>query len=603
MTCIIRRHKLPVALFLISIGAVAALLLIQHANRDVRAEARARFIEQYNRQQSLMAELASHTLEELFATYHRNLDLVVNLFEGKAVTRHRVEEVKGSLKKIYSSLANTPVIEMVIFDSKGTAITIEPYDTYTIGRSYAWRDYYHWAREMGRPGQMYLSPYARLQGGMQRGNKALIVAEGIYGPGEKFLGVVICAIDFEVLAKKHILPIHIGKEGHAWLADISNRTMLVGPSGRLVGLSFEEAFLPRWPRLYQLLLSMENGKPGSDWYDYLDPGTYQHQVRKIGSYHPIRIENRLWALGISTPEHEVEELLSTFLHRQELFANTLLVTVLGVATLLLGFLINWNRVLSAQVKNHTRALSEAHTRLESTFDELLVAKKVAAVGQLALGLSHEIRNPLSAIQMNMQMIRKKIDLAGTLRENFAIVDGEIQRLNRLLKDVMDFARPRSLNLQNTELKEIISRLMQLLSQRLEEQLIRTTVRTESPIQLVCDPEQIHQVLLNLILNAMEAMNETPGERHLTIFARSADGMALVTVSDTGGGIPQGKLEQLFDPFYTTRASGGGLGLSIVQTIVLRHGGSVAVESQPGQGATFTVALPLKGPAGTGDMSQ
>ncbi|WP_243372659.1 ATP-binding protein [Geotalea sp. SG265] len=602
MIFILRRHKLPLALVAVLIGAVAALLLIQRASRDVRAEARARFIEQYNRQQSLMAELASHTLEELFATYHRNLDLVVNLFEGKAVTRERAREVKGSLEKIYGSLANTPVIDMVIFDNRGIAIGVEPYDAYTLGRSYAWRDYYHWAREMGRPGQMYLSPYARLQGGVQRGNKAVIVAEGIYGPGETFLGVVICAIDFDVLAKKHILPIHIGKEGHAWLADISNRTMLVGPSGRLVGLTFEEAFLPRWPRLYRLLLSMENGQPGSDWYDYLDPGSFQHQVRKIGSYHPIRIENRLWALGISTPEHEVDEMLSTFLHRQETFANTLLVTVIGVATLLLGLLLNWNRVLSAQVKHHTGALSEAHSRLESTFHELLVAKKVAAVGHLALGLAHEIRNPLSAIQMNMQMIRKKIDLAGTLRENFAIVDGEIQRLNRLLKNVMDFARPRSLHLQQAELKELIGRLMQLLSQRLEEQLIRTTVRMESPIQLICDPEQIHQVFLNLILNAMEAMGDTAGERHLTIHARSADGMAQITVSDTGAGIPQNKLEQLFDPFFTTRASGGGLGLSIVQTIVLRHGGTVAVESEPGQGASFTVTLPLQGPSETGDTA-
>ena len=268
--------------------------------------------------------------------------------------------------------------------------------------------------------------------------------------------------------------------------------------------------------------------------------------------------------------------------------------------MLLGFLFNWNRLLSAQVETHTSALIEAHSRLESTFDELLVAKKVAAVGHLALGLAHEIRNPLSAIQMNMQMIRKKIDLAGTLRENFSIVDGEIQRLNRLLKDVMDFARPRALRLKTAQVGEIVSRLLQLLSHRLEEQRVRASVQVEPEMQLVCDPEQLHQVLLNLVLNAIEAMSEAPGGRLLSISARTADGMAVIRISDTGSGIPPGKQEQLFDPFFTTRASGGGLGLSIVQTIVLRHGGSVSVDCEPGQGAAFTVMLPLKGPAGTGD---
>jgi two-component system C4-dicarboxylate transport sensor histidine kinase DctB len=297
----------------------------------------------------------------------------------------------------------------------------------------------------------------------------------------------------------------------------------------------------------------------------------------------------------------VEALLSSFLQRQEAISTTLLVTILGGATLLLALLFNWNRSLSTQVGLHTRALSEAHSRLESTFDELLVAKKVAAVGHLALGLVHEIRNPLSAIQMNMQMIRKKIDPSGVLSENFSIVDGEIQRLNRLLKDVMGFARPRPLRLQSVELGEIVGRLIQLMSERLADQRIRVETSIESPLCLVCDPEQIHQVLLNLVLNAVEAMEDVAHDRCLDITAYGEDGQAHILVSDTGGGILKDKREQLFDPFYTTRTSGGGLGLSILQTIVLRHGGSVTVASEPDLGATFTVILPLEGPCEKGEQ--
>ncbi|ABB32375.1 integral membrane sensor signal transduction histidine kinase [Geobacter metallireducens RCH3] len=600
----LRKLKLLLVLVLVVATAVGALLWIRHTTNAVRAEARERFFEQYNRQQSLMAELASHTLEEMFATFHRNLDLVVTLFEGKEVTRRRAEEVGERLKKIYGSLASTPVVDLVIFDSRGTAVAIEPADPYTVGRNYAWRDYIKWAKEKGKPGEMYLSPFTRMEGGKRRGYKALIVAEGIYGPRGEFLGVASCVLDFEKLANKHILPIRVGTHGRAWLADISSRTMLVAPSGRLVGRGFDAAFLPRWPRLYNLLISVEEGKPGSGWYDYLDAEIPDQPVRKLGSYYPFRIENRLWAMGISTPEREVDELLSTFMHRQEAFATTLLVTVLAGATLLMGVLMNWNRILSSQVNHHTKALSEAHSRLESTFDELLVAKKVAAVGHLALGLAHEIRNPLSAIQMNMQMIRKKIAPAGTLRENFSIVEEEIQRLNRLLNDVLDFARSRPLRLETAELEGIVDRLMQLMAQRLEEEQVRSEVRIDSPLNLVCDPEQIHQVLLNLVLNALDAMNRTPPDaRLLTITAQSMSGMALLRVSDTGGGIPPDKLEQLFEPFFTTKASGGGLGLSILQTIVLRHGGSVSVESEPGRGATFTVTLPLGGPAEKGDGLQ
>ncbi|MGB9082259.1 MAG: ATP-binding protein, partial [Desulfuromonadaceae bacterium] len=517
--------------------------------------------------------------------------------------RKRSEEVKGSLNKIYGTLGNTPVIDLVVFDSKGGGVAIEPPDQFTLGRSYAWRDYYRWARENKHPEQMYVTPFMRMEGGRHRGFKELILAKGIYGPRGTFRGVVICTLNFDELARTHILSIHMGTHGHAWLMDSTSRTILVDPNGKIAGKSFDEALLQKWPRLYNLLLSAGNGKPGSDWYDFEDPADPRLQVRKLVSFHSVRLDNRLWILGVATPEREVEALLSPFLQRQEAISTTLLVMILGGTGLLLALLFNWNRALSTQVGLHTRALSDAHTRLESTFNELLVAKKVAAVGHLALGLAHEIRNPLSAIQMNMQMIRKKIHPSGVLNENFSIVEGEIRRLNHLLGDVMDFAGPRPLRLQTVELAEIASRLLQLIDQRLAERRIQVDTSLEPRLTLVCDPDQIHQVLLNLALNAVEAMNGIETERRLCITAYRKDNHACILVSDTGAGIPVAMCEQLFDPFYTTKTSSGGLGLSILQNIVLRHGGSVTVESEPGLGAVFTVALPINGPSGSIEVLQ
>ncbi len=602
MMLFLRKHRLWLVMVLIVTCAIVALMLIDRAKKEVRAEARARFFDQYNRQQYLVAEMASHSLNELFATYNRNLNLVVSLFEGKKVDQKRAEEIKGSLSKIYGSLVDTPVIDLVVYDSKGTAVAIEPNDPYTMGRSYAWREYYRWARENRKPGLMYVSPFMQMEGGRNRGGKGIIVAEGIYGSQGEFHGVVICSLNFDELARKHILSIRIGKHGHAWLVDSTTRTILVDPNGKVAGQNFDKLLSRKWPRLYALLASAEDGKPGSSWYDYEDPDDPHLIVRKQVSYHPVRLDNRLWILGVSTPERDVEALLSPFLRRQDAISTTLLVTILGVAALLLALLLNWNRSLSTLVALHTRALTEAHSRLESTFDELLITKKVAALGRLALGLSHEIRNPLSAIQMNMQMIRKKIEPSGVLSENFSIAEGEIQRLNRLLKDVLDFARPRPLRLQSVALEELICRLLQLLSQRLAERCIHVETCFESPLNLVCDPEQIHQVLLNLVLNAIEAMEGEKNDRCLQITTYGKDNHAYILVSDTGHGIKKEKCEQLFDPFYTTKTSGGGLGLSILQTIVLCHGGSVAVESETGHGAIFTVSLPMMGPSGKGDQS-
>ena len=289
----------------------------------------------------------------------------------------------------------------------------------------------------------------RMEGGIFRGDKALILAERIYGPKREFRGVVLLMLNFDELKRKHILTIRIGKSGYAWLVDTSNQTVLVDPNGRVTDKSFEEAFLPKWPQLFDLLVSTQGGKPGSGWYDYEAPGNPEQKIRKLVSYHPVHIGNQLWTLGVTTPEAEVEALLSTFLSRQEAFANMLLViTVCGAIALLL-VLITWNRLLTGQVNLHTRDLIKARSRHESTYNNLLATQKIAAVGRLALGLVHEIRNPLSAIQMNMQMIRKKIEPSGTLRENFTIVEGEILRLNSLLKDMMNFARTRPLNLQPT----------------------------------------------------------------------------------------------------------------------------------------------------------
>ncbi|GAB4362404.1 MAG: hypothetical protein Kow006_33650 [Gammaproteobacteria bacterium] len=578
---------------LLVVGSVAIAVVYQEAQR-VRTEAREQFYEQYNRQQLLLAEQAANSVEEFFDTLKRNLALVVSLFKDEEVSVARAAAVHGILSRIYESLSDTPIIDLVVFDREGTVVTIFPPDPYTLGRNYAWRDYYRWARDSGKPGQMYVTPFMRMEGGQQRGNKAMILAEGIYGPDGEFLGVAAFPIDFDKLARRHILSVRIGKEGYAWLVDADEQSVLVDPNGRVDGESFRDAFLPRWPNLYQFLLSTLDGIPGTGWYEYEDPVDREKRVRKLVGYQPVRIGERLWVLGVATPEREVDALLSSFLRRQELFSFTLAGAIFGGIALLSLALVFWNRLLSSRVEARTRDLAEARSKLESTFSELLTAKKLAAVGQLALGIVHEIRNPLSAIRMNIQMIRKKLPAQGAVQENFSMVDAEVLRLNRLLNDLLSFARPRPVNLQATDLVEVVERVVRLMGERLAAEGIE--LDTDLPPRLVAlgDAEQIEQIILNLVLNAIEAMEGTGGERRIVIGVRAINGSVEISVGDTGPGVAEEERDKIFDPFYTTKSSGGGLGLSTVQSIVLHHHGSVDVRNRPTGGALFTVRLPIDG---------
>ncbi|MCW8944240.1 MAG: cache domain-containing protein [Sedimenticola sp.] len=585
-----------VAICLLVAVSTAALIGILQTTDAVRLEAQERFFEQYNQQQLTLAEQAAHSIEETFATFRRNLSLVASLFEEQGVTRERAERLSNSLQRMYESLMETDIIDLVVFDQGGTVVAISPSDDYTLGRNYAWRDYYQWARDKGKPGQMYLSPFMRLEGGQNRGDKALIVAQGIYGKQGQFSGVAMFTVNFDKLAKRQVLSVRIGEYGFAWLIDNNEQTVLVDPLGRVTDRGFEETFLPRWPKLYQLLVSMQDGKPGTSTYDFVDPADPDKAVSKLVGYQPVRIEDRLWTLGVATPAREVDALLSSFMQQQERYSGTLVVVIFTGTFILLSALLSWNHTLSIQVEHRTSDLAEARSRLESTFDELLVSKKLAAVGHLALGLAHEIRNPLSAIRMNIQMIRKRSKPEGRLEEHFTIVEEEILRLNRLVNDVMDFARARPLRLERTSLNPIIHRVMQLFSQRFKSAQITTELQLNDELTVVCDPEQIEQVILNLVSNAIESLEEVDGHRELSLIVRRHRPYLSLCVIDNGQGIPTADLDKIFDPFYTTKVSGGGLGLPTLQGIILRHQGTINADSAPGEKTSFTVLLPLEGPS-------
>jgi two-component system C4-dicarboxylate transport sensor histidine kinase DctB len=577
------------------ISACIALTWVIHTTKNVQAEAREQFFNQYNRQQLLLAEQAARAIEDLFATFRKDLGLVGSLFEGGEVTRQRARQAYDSLERIYRSQSEMPVIDIAVFNRNGIVITSVPPSPNTVGVDLSWRDYFVWARDQARPGEMYVAPFRKMVAGKILGQKALLVVMGIFSSTGSFEGISLFTVDFDELANRYIRSVRIGEHGYAWLVDVANHTMLVHPKGNVDGRSFEDSNLAKWPKLYKLLISMADGKPGTASYEFEDPVDPSKAARKLMGYTPVRLGNLAWMLGVATPESEVEKLLASFLHRQEVLSITLSVTILMGAIIACAALVAWNTLLSRRIDAHSRAL-------ELTRAELLVAEKLAALGQMAVGMTHEIRNPLSAVRMNVQFIREECASAERLKENFDILDEEILRLNRLLGDVLGFARPQPLHLQQADLAEEITKVKQLLRGVLEEEGIALEIRQKGALKATCDVEQIRQVLLNLVLNGIEAMKGAPEPKPLVISATRGSKEVVLQVTDSGTGIRPEDRQRVFDPFFTTKAQGGGLGLAMVQSIIQRHGGTVGVDDGEAGGTTFTVTLPNKKSAHSREMS-
>jgi signal transduction histidine kinase len=222
-----------------------------------------------------------------------------------------------------------------------------------------------------------------------------------------------------------------------------------------------------------------------------------------------------------------------------------------------------------------------------------MAEKLAAVGTLTAGLSHEIRNPLNAAALQLSVLERRLERLPPanrveLLEPLGLVKDEIRRLDHILEDFLQFARPRELVARPVELLPLVGRVLDLLAGEAERRSIRIE-RSFLPVPNVAGDEgRLRQVLMNLALNAIEAV-EDGGRVKVSTAHRDRD--VQLIIDDTGPGIPAQLQNRIFEPFFTTKADGSGLGLAVVNAIVTQHGGSISIEEAPGGGTRFVVALP------------
>ena len=230
--------------------------------------------------------------------------------------------------------------------------------------------------------------------------------------------------------------------------------------------------------------------------------------------------------------------------------------------------------------------------------EMLHAEHLATMGELAAGVAHEIRNPLAGIAGAIEIISKDFPKDHPDREVMEDLRQEVRRIEKVLNDLLAYARPKPSQFGRADLKEIFARTLQFARQQTGLRNVEFSVQIPPNLPTFrMDSEQLHQVLLNLVLNGVQAIE---GEGKVTIAAKvGASGgpgqadLVEVSVSDTGAGIPPESLERIFRPFYTTKRGGTGLGLSLCRRIIRQHGGTLTVESKPGKGSRFIIRLPMR----------
>ena len=256
---------------------------------------------------------------------------------------------------------------------------------------------------------------------------------------------------------------------------------------------------------------------------------------------------------------------------------------------LTGLLSDQQRRQREKLQETAERLSEVYAELQRSFESLRRTERLSALGRLSAGLAHEIRNPLSAIEGALEIIGRPT-LEPERREEFlAVIKKEFTRLNKMLDHFLEFARPRPPNRKPTDIRALMEEVCSLVSEFVFSHHVTTRcVQTPEVSMVWLDPDQIKEVILNLVLNASEAM---PSGGAIELRAAEEREWVIINVKDEGVGVRDADLQQIFDPFYTTKKEGTGLGLSIAHQIMEQHGGRIEAKSNPDRGMTFSLVFP------------
>jgi len=274
-------------------------------------------------------------------------------------------------------------------------------------------------------------------------------------------------------------------------------------------------------------------------------------------------------------------------YRETQYAEIVIFFLVGIVT---GLLADREQEQKRQLEQMADQLSKLYRELQDSFEQLKRADRLSAIGQLSASIAHEIRNPLASIEGAVNVLSKPETDEEVRHEFREIIRKECRRLNQLLTNLLDFARPRMPQYREAEVGQLLDSVISLVVHAAGQSgvSLRKDLSADLP-RLECDSEQLQQVILNLVMNAIQAM---PSGGEVSLAVRQRDSNIQIEVTDQGVGIAEEDLGKIFDPFFSTKKGGTGLGLSVAHRIVSQHNGALTAKRNADKGMTFSVLIPI-----------
>jgi two-component system NtrC family sensor kinase len=578
------------------VGYFSIQASVDRVNRLVRQE------------QMVQVEAAAQKINQIFYNCRIDLDTVTSLpvLEDYHLARlfrlqTEAEFNKANLIKLLADiLSRTPYYYRICFiDLRGRElISVGRNGALPVARDLSGNQFFQKSIAHSKDKVVFSS----LVNSIDRGGYVIHCAKQFYYGWRELAGLVIVDLDFEKLIEV-VRSIKVGQKGYSFLIDDKGQT-LIHPG--YPPYRYNLSNYPN-PSIVALVKNMMIGMAG--WENY----TYQGQ-RKVAAFAPIPMMK--WSLAVTIPMEEFgSEAQAIRTKVIQTVAVTLLIALLGVSILSYNLsrpvrqlVAATNRLASGDLDQEipvksrdelgdlTRSFNRMVRNLSLIQSELVRSEKLISLGRLSAGVAHEIRNPLNAMKGAMVHLQQRWADDPLIQQYTKLVSEEIDRLNRVVTEILYFSKQSLPRLEKVDLNNAVRATQEVLAAEAAQSHVRFRNHLDPALPLISlDEHQIEQVLLNLIINAMDAMPNGGEIEFSTGMVKDNAGLAQLIVRDSGEGISRADLPNVFDPFYTTKDDGTGLGLPLSIGIVEGHGGMLEIESTVGVGATVRITLPVNGP--------
>jgi signal transduction histidine kinase len=310
----------------------------------------------------------------------------------------------------------------------------------------------------------------------------------------------------------------------------------------------------------------------------------------IYAYCPIKAystQKNKWFLVVQEPVNEAFEVSMALRNYVIILLMISTIIIIVFAFISADKITKPFSIMNRDLKNMNKKVNEMSEELKKS---AIRAKNLESLAAMSAGLAHEIRNPLTSIKGYAQFIKSEIGSSSELKEDITVIIDEVDRLNKITERFLSFARPEKPDLSSNDINDIIIESVKAIKKEIDQNNINICMELNGVPKTMLDKEQMEQVIINIIINSVQAMGKDGNISISTSFIKEFN-MVQVSISDTGGGIKKEDQDKVFEPFYTTKDKGTGLGLAICSRIIENHDGYIDFKSREGEGTVFLIKLP------------